>query len=464
MAVGAITTTAAVCIRDAGAELSAEDKEWCFEIILDTVCMHADNLEDHSAVDATDQYGAAACAFVLAKIFEFDLHAEDVEVLEYVIVTALTHANLHVCASAAKGVRTYLWPSNYDFASRCLAGAVEHARFRMETAKTSRHNHYGGDVPAQSREDWSETIARFRDEILAGHFPLSVEDCSLESHAPWLIHLPMLLIPYNNQEEDHIRLLKKIVGFVYEDQYRESRQGSQEKIHYEIKKQIQDCLAEHVVHSKHRNFEPVREVLRAGCSKAPTFTYLVKLAFDIAMEKKSDFDAIWTLWRVLAPGIHAIAATEVNDPYAGHQHDLNTLLRGMLYSDSHWQRHPSETACLQVGACDLLDFVRTSGHNSHVFEALSSLMYNFHELFFEDGIFILAEKFSADNAIISRQLNTAFYLEMSMARYLQIENRAALTRSMYNACLGLLTGLVETGSARAYYLRENLIRTRRISF
>jgi hypothetical protein len=464
MAVGAITTTAAVCIRDAGAELSAEDKEWCFEIILDTVCMHADNLEDHSAVDATDQHGAAACAFVLAKIFDFDLHAEDVGVLEYVIITALTHANLHVCASAAKGVRAYLWPSNHDFASRCLAGVVEHARFRMEKAKASRHHHYGGDVSAQSREDWSETIARFRDEVLAGHFPLSVEACSLESHAPWLIHLPMLLIPNDSQEDDHIRLLKKIVGFVYEDQYREPRQGSQEKIHYEIKKQIQDCLAEHVVHSKNRNFEPVRDVLRTGCSKAPTFTYLVKLSFDIAMEKKSDFDAIWTLWRVIAPELHAIAATEVNDPYAGHQHDLNTLLRGMLYSDSHWQRHPSETACLRVGTYDLLDFVRTSGHNSHVFEALSSLMYNFHELFFEDGIFILAEKFSADTAIISRQLNTAFYLEMSMARYLQIENRAALTRNMYKACLGLLTGLVETGSARAYYLRENLIRTRRVSF
>ncbi|AWY39137.1 hypothetical protein DKY63_04140 [Pseudomonas putida] len=91
-------------------------------------------------------------------------------------------------------------------------------------------------------------------------------------------------------------------------------------------------------------------------------------------------------------------------------------------------------------------------------------MYNFHELFFEDGIFILAEKYLADTRVVSRQLNTAFYLEMSLARYLQNENRAALTRNMYKACLELLTGLVETGSARAYYLRENFIRTRRVSF
>ncbi|AWY39139.1 hypothetical protein DKY63_04150 [Pseudomonas putida] len=82
----------------------------------------------------------------------------------------------------------------------------------METAITRRHHHYDVDISSQSLEDWSETIARFRGQILAGNFPLSVEDYSLESHAPWLIHLPMLLIPYGSQEDDHIHLLKKIVG------------------------------------------------------------------------------------------------------------------------------------------------------------------------------------------------------------------------------------------------------------
>ena len=115
------------------------------------------------------------------------------------------------------------------------------------------------------------------------------------------------------------------------------------------------------------------------------------------------------------------------------------------------------------GANHLLEFVRVSGNNSHVFEALASLMYQFHRVFFEEGIYILAEKYANNSELIARQVNTAYYLEMSIGRYLQILNRGVLSRKMYNACAELLTGVVETGSARAYYLRENLIRSRRVS-
>ncbi|MGP5407769.1 hypothetical protein ACTXLW_09220, partial [Psychrobacter celer] len=75
---------------------------------------------------------------------------------------------------------------------------------------------------------------------------------------------------------------------------------------------------------------------------------------------------------------------------------------------------------------------------------------------------ILAENLSANPQLISKQVDTAFYLEMILGRYLQFEEKGMLSRKMYDACLFLLTSLVETGSARAYYLRENLVRSRRV--
>ncbi|HID4038410.1 TPA: hypothetical protein ACXIYM_005309, partial [Klebsiella pneumoniae] len=107
-------------------------------------------------------------------------------------------------------------------------------------------------------------------------------------------------------------------------------------------------------------------------------------------------------------------------------------------------------------------FAKISGNNSHVFMALSSLIYHFHHIFFDEGIHILAEKLIMNSKLIDKQINTAFYLEMAIGRYLQIENRGILSRKMYNSCMTLLSGIVETGSARAYYLRENLIRSRRV--
>ncbi|WP_157799705.1 hypothetical protein, partial [Bacillus subtilis] len=90
-----------------------------------------------------------------------------------------------------------------------------------------------------------------------------------------------------------------------------------------------------------------------------------------------------------------IALNDVNDRYIGLQNDLNQLLRGMMYADSPWQGHENEEKDMKRGAKYLLGFARQSAHNSHVFEALSSLIYNFYNVFFEEGILILAKHYSA---------------------------------------------------------------------
>lgn len=463
MAVCAITTTCAVCVREPECVLTDDDKKWCFEIAVDVVLEDVDDPDGYAAIDATDQYGISACAFVLAKMFDFELEMKECSELTYAIVSALTHENVHVCASAAKGVRAFLWTRNSDLASRCLSGMLEYSRFMKEIVRTRPHYFVDEDERKQYVKKKHSAISKFRSNLLSGNFSLAVEECTLKSHAPWLIHLPMFIVPFGSHDEHQIQLLKKIVGFVYESERRDHRSNDRDSINHDVKNLIQRCLSEHVVHSRNNGFQPVRDILIVGCSKAPSFIYMIKLYFDIAMEKEADFNAIWSLWELLAPELHTIALTDVNDRYSGRQNDLNSLLRGMLYSDCPWQGHPSEEASLQCGAQNLLSFFKKSGSNSHVFEALSSLMYHFHEVFFAEGIFILGEKFSANPSIISKQINTAFCLEMSIARYLQVENRGTLNRKMYSACLALLTGIVETGSARAYYLRENLIRTRRIA-
>ena len=232
---------------------------------------------------------------------------------------------------------------------------------------------------------------------------------------------------------------------------------------HDIKKQMQDCLSEHAIYSRNNDYMPFKDLLILGCSKAPSFIYSLTLSFHVAVEKEDDYDTIWSLWSLLAPELHKIALNDVNDRYTGLQSDLNQLLRGMLYADCPWQGHENEKNDMERGAHYILEFANQSASNSHVFEALASLMYQFHEVFFDKGIHLLASKFAGNSDLIAKQINTAYYLDMSIGRYLQIENRGTLSRKMYNACLELLTGIVETGSARAYYLREHLIRSRKIA-
>ncbi|XZW10853.1 hypothetical protein ACT4YX_13025 [Acinetobacter baumannii] len=463
MGVGTITTVAAVCIRDDFHNLDQKDLEWCFNIILEAVVMHADVIDGSSQYDKTDNWGACACAFVLSKLFTLDLDVKEKDNLKFVLATALTHANVNVCVSAAKGVREFLWSIDSKLASYCLSGVVEYAKFRKEETDIHMLHYLQGQELKDIFENWKSQIANFRQRLIKGEYKLIVDEITLESHSSWYIHLPILMIPLSPKESQQINLVKKIVNFVFDSEYKEYRSDDEKKINHDIEKHIQDSFIEQVIHSKNNNFMPFKELLITGCSRAPSFIYSVKLSFDVAAEKENDFDAIWSLWKVIEPELHKIALNDINDPYQGLQSDLNKLLRGELYADTRWQGHESDRKCIERGGIHLLEFAKQSANNSHVFMALSSLIHNFYDLFFDKGIEILAEKFKANSELITKQVNTAFYLEMSIGRYLQVENRGMLSRRMYQICLVLLTGLVETGSARAYYLREHLVRSRKIA-
>src|SRR5690606_19047622 len=104
-----------------------------------------------------------------------------------------------------------------------------------------------------------------------------------------------------------------------------------------------------------------------------------------------------------------------------------------------------------------------AGENPDVFEALARLMYYFPVIFFEPGILLLSrfQKEKGGVRLLSG-VNTSFCLESSIQRFLQVEQTGPLSRTMYDACFVILDGIIETASSRAYYLREHLIRSRKV--
>lgn len=462
MAPGAIATTAAVAVRDYLDALSMEDVNWCADLLIQVIHLDSDDNDSHMAVDATDSHGAAACAYVLAKLLRLDTDAENRDAIHYAIATAITHANIHVCASAAKGIRDYLWDIDENFANSCINGAFEFSRFLLAAHHTSERSTSNSES-TESDEEVSTPISEFREKILEEKFKLTLSEITPESHSLWRIHIPILMLPLNNHSDNNLDLLKKIVFMVYDGENEKKNRSSNRLFNfdYDVIIAIQNCFAEHVIASKNENFESVRELLLAGCQQAPSFTYLVKLKFDTVMEQQSDYEGMWQLWRLLEPQLHEIALKAVYTPYSGHQYDLNTFLRGMLYSDGVYQKHPNRIKAIETGSHYLFEFCKNTAKNSLVFESLCSLMYQFHELFFDKGIYVLAEEYKNNPGTLTPQGNAAYCLEMAIAKLFQLADK--LSPKMYEACLTLLTGIVETGSARAYYLRESLIRTRRVS-
>lgn len=461
LAIGGIAISAAVAIRDASESLSTEDKKWCQSVITHMVGVNADITASAFEFDTTDYQGVGSCAYVIPKLLTMqNTSKRELKFLQNVLLQALTHENIIVGEYAAQGISEYLWSSNSELASRCLSFVLAYSKFKKSERKQKLIRNVLTDSLEDQFNNWITKKLKFRKTFKKFTGEIEIES-TLENYAINVILIAMKMIPSKTNCPEHMLLINKLVSHVYASEYLEQ---NDKQLDPQFKKRIIDTFAEHLISSKDESFKKFSDLLIQGCSIAPSVVYMLKLRCHVELEKVSDFKSIWALWAVLATEAKKIAHGEIN----GNKHrgrlneDLVTLLRGLLYADCPWQNHGSEDMAIQQGYDQLMSFFEECGHNKHVFEALASLVNQFPKLFFEKGIFVLAEKFEEDNELAKRS-NSAFYLEMSITRYMQIENRGVLSRKMYTALLTLLTGIVETGSARAYYIRENLIRSRKIA-
>jgi len=172
----------------------------------------------------------------------------------------------------------------------------------------------------------------------------------------------------------------------------------------------------------------------------------------------------WVFWEKLSEKVQSIAIeTSAHDYQARRRDDRRKLIRGMLGLDITWQKVDYENQYIALGKDLILKFVTNAGKNPDVFEAMASLMYHFPSVFFEPGVYILSKhQPETGGTSLFEGVNTRYHLDQSIQRFLRIDSTGPLSQKMHQSCLVLLDAIVESGSSRAYYLREHLIRSRRI--
>jgi hypothetical protein len=205
------------------------------------------------------------------------------------------------------------------------------------------------------------------------------------------------------------------------------------------------------------------EKMKQGCESAPNFMNYLILSIEVETEK-TDLKIYWRFWEKLAPIIEEMA-NEIGDHSNDQRRndDKRKLIRNFLHTDIDWQKIDFERQDIALGKRGILSFCNEAGKNPDVFEALTSLVYYFPTIFFYEGIKILSrlQKEESGKHLLSG-INTSFYLERSIHRFLQSSQSGTLARDMFESCFLLLNSIVETGSSRAYYLREHLIRSHKI--
>jgi hypothetical protein len=470
---GGLVKAAAALMRDYKAEFSEEDSSWCSEVIIRAVTSNADAGDMTARGDKIDLDGAAAAASVVPLLLDFTEDEEGRLAIKKVMATAITHASAGIRAGAASGIREHLWQRDPGFAERCIIGSIEYARLQIENSYGGRRGHFSFDDEEQDNQDEGGSwVNEHRESIVSGALSFetyNIDGVGFNSHSPWFLVTPCLMIPDGSTEPHHVALFTRMLKLFFEAEkstrrHRSERIDNDIHIHHELRLGFTRRFAEYLIPLREAGSQLFVDQLLEGCDSAPEFIDHLLLNIAFLTERTQRKGLYWELWSHLSQKVQAIAIENAEcDSRYREEGGSRKLIRGMLCADAPWQKADYENQEIALGKDHILEFVNGAGKNVDVFEALSSLMYHFPKIFFEPGIRILARhQMAVGGTRLLSGVNTAFYLEGSIQRFLHVDETGPLPRDMHQACFTLLDAIVETASSRAYYLREQLIHSRRI--
>lgn len=468
MQYGGIVKAATVFLRDHSNELNEDDFFWCIKLIVQAVAANADSDDMMAIVDNTDFDGAAAAATVLPIMLDNAVNEEEKLIVKQIIVTALTHASGAVRTEAANGIREHLWQRDPEFAQKCILETVEYARLVLEELNLKRKIRRLGQASSNKENESKEWLDYFRQCFARGEVTADLDGISFSSHSSEHLLNSCLIIPNGSTDTTHISLLSKMLNLLFEAE--ESTRthsydrGSRIEIHYKIPLIFAKRFANYLLCLSEKDVQIFIDQLQNGCETAPDFinSLLIHIAYYTEIMGKKDL--YWRFWKQLSYKVQGIAVSICRNYSRYDRHDYRLkLIRGMLHSDTPWQKIDYENQDIALGKDLILEFVTNAGINPDVFEAMISLMYHFPNIFTEPGLHILSKHQKETGGLhLFSGVNTAFYLERAIQRYLLLDNTEPLPRDLHEACCILLDAIIEMASSGAYYLREHLIRSRRI--
>lgn len=469
---GGIVKAVGTLLRDYSAELSKEDAAWCIEFVTETLKSAAESGDVTESPDKIDYHGIGAAASVTPIFLDFaeDNDKQDVKTF---LVAVLTHNNATICEGMANGVREQLWQRDPDFAQRCFLGVLEYARLSREDAHRIKHPRRTltpDDAEMEEKENVRVWTDKFRSQLVGKNELSSGEDIkgiNLRTHDVEHLLNACLMIPDGSTEPVHMTFLSRMLTLFFKDEeLREKHLHDEEQeieIHYELPLAFSRRFAEYLIEVPKSEIQPLIEKLKEGCDSAPSFIDSLLKNIAVRAERTQRKELYWKIWGMLSTKAQAIAHEITQYDQRAQRDRRRELIRGMLHADTPWQKVDYEDQDISLGKDLIIEFAQNAGKNPDVFDSLASLIYHFPSIFLQPGLKVLAKhQAEVGGTHLLSGVNTVFYLERSIQRFLQNDETGPLPRDIHQTCRMLLNALVEKASPRAYYLREQLVRSRRI--
>lgn len=457
-----VTKSAAVLLKEYNTFLPDEEHQWCFEIVAEAIATTCDVLDlDHGErIDPVDQFGIGICASAIPILYRLDDSIEYRDGIKELILSAITHRSKLVRIEAAKSIAT-LWESEPALARWCVWCAIEYAQF-IKQEDTSIYLQLRSPDGYQSAV---ETILRLRDELrerlfenepLDGLLELSFERLSA-SHSLEIC----LMLPTSTVCEQHISFARSFIEHLCISEPHRYSQGRDRENYFSFETDLPfaEWLGELCFNHTDNVIHEIGDDLTKACEFAPSFTRALLLQVLIRCEKITDFNCYRVYFEYLMPTLVSLSIKYCDDRQHDHHGNVRSLLWMFINANTPWIKNLEEQNNILDAKEVIIRFSHDAACNKEVFLGLSSLAYKFTEVFLNEALDTLARNVKSNHRVMDS--NAAFYCESFIHKYL-LNSYGPLPRAMHRNINMILDALVERGSAKAYFLREHLVRSRKI--
>ncbi len=461
---GGLVKGAAVLLRDRYDEITRENFLSGFNLILNAIISGANSRNPAAIMDETDSSGAAAAASVLPIFLDFASNDEEKIIVKTILAIALTHVNKNVRIKAANGVRDYLWQRDTDFAHKCILGIIEYSRLEALEQKNFK-----------KIDDPNEWLSDFREKFARGEITSDLTNITFVSHCPEHLLTSCSMIPNGSTDPEHIFFISRMLELFGKAESDEEspdshvRERNRQRMDYKLPPEFAKLLSDHLFTlSEDEVKQKYEEQLQLLCDTAPDLVKWILMWTFVSADKTKKRDCYWELWSKLSVPMQKIAIKNAKNQSRSNRYEddrvknQHKLIRDMLFSDLQPHQVGYERENLIQGKDLIINFINAAGVNSVVFQSATKLMFQYPDVFFDSGMKILAKHQKAIGGTQLFTQNSAFYLEMCINRFLT-GNSKAISKLLFQSCQVLLDALVDTGSSGAYYLREQMVRSRKIA-
>lgn len=455
---GGILKAIAVLYRDFYNDFSNDQINWCREFIIDSFEKYDENLREITGDKKVDIYGL----WISAEVIPLFSSTISEEYLFTLLAKGLTCCDIDIRYATARGIKKNLWFINKDLADELIKLVTYFNIQESKELEFLQKSYF--DYRRSNEQGYYKWLKNERKRIILKKEFLK-SDIEKERITLQGITLRMLMLCSDYNEEYKYNVLESINKISEAEKLMNDRRNNDSgKIdrYYNVLEYNVNAIGDYLFNLDFDRLTYFSHSLEEACQDAPNFMSWFLNKYDLLSEQSGQRYKYWELWGIITNKMKDIAKQLCKGE--NYRFDERAkLLRSYMYLDTPWQPIDLKNQVIKEGIDLLCGFAKETAENPIVFDGIASLMYYFPKLIFKKGIFAITnitDEEILDNLRKSR--NGIFYLENVLHSYMMNLHSITIEAKLYHSCEKSLNALVEMSSAKAYYVREYMIKSKKI--